>query len=294
MALPRRIQFVPNQLENRVTHFLCIPLLDSASRPRFRASIQPLLRHPALANVPTTAFRPPGVVHLPLEAFDLATREQFTAFTGFLERLDIVDILEAAAICCKNGVKFNAQKYWSERTPLKRPFSNRRSAMRASTPLVVLISGLRCKEGKEAATDSLSVYVIDPTYRLVPLYDSLRVALHSAGFLRHTTGRDGLRMREQAKRQAASKHAVKILRMFPKRGEIVPCVHLPGLYRSRDAPRFDARGALAKFQNHSWLENVRLGKISLCRRGLTKKLSEGAGGIDSDMELAEDFSIPLP
>lgn len=165
MSFARQIKFVPDvHKQNLPTHFLCIPLLDSASTPHYRASMRPLLNHPALASVPTTFFRPPGVLHLSLETISLAKPEQFSAATKLLESFNIVDILETAAMCHKNGVGFDSQRYWTQQSQQMQIYPKRRSHRRETIPLEVSLSGLWCYEGFEANINCLWTDVFDSTY----------------------------------------------------------------------------------------------------------------------------------
>jgi activating signal cointegrator complex subunit 1 len=293
MSWGRPLKFVKNSADNS-THFLCIPLLAPAVRPRFRASIASLLNHPAWARVPTEAIRPPGTLHISLGGFNLLRPDDATAATKLLESIDIANVLEISAACSKNGIKFDPKRYVAEHSQQRHSTLKKTSSLLETGPVKVCLRGLWCKQGKEAASSRLGIGVVDPTYRLQPVAETIRHAFHFAGF---AFSSEILLHRDKTNRTMEEFLSTPIIQavimQMMRSGNIVSSFQHPGKFR-QETPEVDLRDVLTEYQNHTWLENLRLEKVSLCRLGMAKEILRRGGGIDSDMELFEDFSIPLP
>lgn len=81
-----------------LTHFLCVPLINAASRPRFEASLrkfnEDLSAYPATAQLANSqVVRPVGSLHLTLGVMSLASPGRVRAAMEFLSSLDIEGII---------------------------------------------------------------------------------------------------------------------------------------------------------------------------------------------------------
>ena len=162
------------------------------------------------------------------------------------------------------------------------------------------IAGIHCRQGREAASRRLSTTVTDPSGRLGLLRMVLHIAFESAGFmgtatriLRNTLSKSGRVY--WADDDISSALPVLLLDM-PSSKHVIPCKYNPGKFR-HPPERVDLRAVLSEFQNHTWATKVPLQKISLCRMdemGIRRTLARCGGGIDSDVELFEEFSVPIP
>ncbi|KAK4692810.1 activating signal cointegrator complex subunit 1, partial [Lecanoromycetidae sp. Uapishka_2] len=86
----------------QLTHFLCLPLVNSSTRPQWQASIQRFTAEVSGPDVPEEsrlspkAIRPVGAIHLTLGVMSLLTPERVEAACTFLRSLDMSAILRTA------------------------------------------------------------------------------------------------------------------------------------------------------------------------------------------------------
>ena len=91
MVLTRWINYAKdvNDVYN-LTHFICIPLITSSSRPLLRHSLGVLRESPASAGIPSEAFVPLGMLQMNLRIpMSLSTPSRFANAKKLLENLDL-------------------------------------------------------------------------------------------------------------------------------------------------------------------------------------------------------------
>lgn len=166
----------------RLTHFLCLPLVNQTSAPQlvksladFQASI-PLISPPAAARaeaaghavriplVPDGAMRPLGTLHLTLGVMSLTTQERVEEALAFLQSLDLVAMMREA-----------------EAEAVRDPLTVERE-MAALQPLRISLASLHALPSTRSAT-ILHAQPIDPTSRLYPFSVRLRNKFIEAGFM---------------------------------------------------------------------------------------------------------------
>ena len=285
-----------------ITHLLCLPVVTTASRPHFRSFIINLLNDSEASALPREDIRPLGTLHLAVGGLNLKEPKRFAAAKELLHKFDIASVLEVAGRCAKDGVKFDAERYWSGYVD---SFTNRHRQAASShndvIPLNVTVSGLSSGPvPNDKPSWNLDTFIIDRSHRLGPLWKSLYHAFQSAGFCefetnpharynrKHPTQRD----RRWLERMAASILPLRILGAVKGR-TLVPRRRQPGKLCAPNGPKFNAQRLIEKYRNHVWINNTRLGRLSICRMGMHEAMRRGRRGLDSDLEFAEDISIPL-
>ena len=82
-----------------LTHFLCLPLITTASRPQFQASLQRFTSEVTTTNeageaqLAAKAIRPVGSLHLTIGVMSLLTPERLDAACTMLREFDIAGLL---------------------------------------------------------------------------------------------------------------------------------------------------------------------------------------------------------
>lgn len=171
----------------RLTHFLCLPLVNAASMQQletslaaFKAAHQSVRGSPSKSHkepssscleIPDKAFRPLGTLHLTLGVMSLS-KEQLTQATSFLQSLDLAGLMhEAERVAIQSRHKDGRKSH---------------STSRVSTPdmpLTVSLESLTALPQVDAAK-SLYASPVDPTGRLYPFCVMLREKFMEAGFVK--------------------------------------------------------------------------------------------------------------
>ncbi|KAE8415690.1 AKAP7 2'5' RNA ligase-like domain-containing protein [Aspergillus pseudocaelatus] len=180
-----------------LTHFLCLPLVNSTSLPQlesslaaFKASIpRRALRYgaPEQPLIPDGALRPVGTLHLTLGVMSLPTKDRLSEAIEFFQSLDLVTMVREAekiASARAQGRKRN--------TPLVSAAEQSSSSSAGEvaksqgesppSPFTVSLESLHALPRARAAT-VLHAAPVDPTARLYPFCELLRDRFLEAGFL---------------------------------------------------------------------------------------------------------------
>lgn len=176
----------------QLTHFLCLPLVNSTSLPQletslatFKASIplsphqHPNPRAPTQPLIPDGALRPIGTLHLTLGVMSLTTPERLDDALQFFHSLDLAAMArEAEAIASKHKD--------GKGTKIQQPASAAGSDLVLSTgaprPFTISLESLHALPRARAAT-VLHAAPVDATSRLYPFCEMLRNKFLEAGFL---------------------------------------------------------------------------------------------------------------
>ncbi|KAG5298281.1 nitrositive-stress induced transcript [Histoplasma ohiense] len=205
----------PQQMRNitsrpRLTHFLCLPLVNSTSIPQlvsslaeFRDSI-PLVPPPVSALVaasaqlphtplfPNGALRPLGTLHLTLGVMSLPTKERLEEALAFFHSLDLESMLR--------DVEAQARAVTAGESGI----SNAIAADTAPQPLIIDLKSLHALPKARAAT-ILHAQPVDNTSRLYPFCVSLRNKFIEAGFIEQEMIKNSPRSKNQAGRISGNK-----------------------------------------------------------------------------------------
>ncbi|KAK1674411.1 kinase A anchor protein [Colletotrichum godetiae] len=222
------------------THFLCIPLVTSASRPQLSkslASFKADVTNPDSFAVQPDAVRPLGTLHLTLGIMSLAKDEGISKATEVLKSLKPRDILAGITPL-------------SSSTPLAGKAQST-SAPETDSPLRITLRGLHCmKSGPRADPSKASVLYAPPEQGegvFQTFCEKIRATFEEAGVI----GKDdrGLLL-----------HAT-----------IVNTIYVKGGW-SKKGPKLtiDARDILDRYDDYIWMEDVPLEKITICRMGAKK------------------------
>lgn len=177
-----------------LTHFLCLPLVDSTSLPQLESSIAafkaahppvPVAELPNARNqtaaheqdasrplIPEGAIRPLGTLHLTVGVMSLPTPERLEQALSFFESLDLAALMrEAERVAIQSRRRRNAQDPCAEIAQGSE-----------QQPLSISLESLHALPRAKAAT-VLHASPVDPTGRLYPFCVMLRDKFLEAGFL---------------------------------------------------------------------------------------------------------------
>ncbi|PGG98277.1 hypothetical protein AJ79_08914 [Helicocarpus griseus UAMH5409] len=170
-----------NNSKPRLTHFLCLPLVNATSIPQLVSSLAefksaiPLMPPPVSARVaasaqlphtpllPDGALRPLGTLHLTLGVMSLPTQERLEEALNFLQSLDLESMLRDAETQARAAVA--AETTSAPPQPLSINLTSLHALPRAKTATI------------------LHAQPVDATSRLYPFCVSLRNKFIEAGFI---------------------------------------------------------------------------------------------------------------
>ncbi|KAJ5603372.1 hypothetical protein N7537_006328 [Penicillium hordei] len=177
---PCKLRLEKRQMRPQLTHFLCLPLVNTKSLPQLDASLAAFksahIADPGPASqpssdgqgntsrlgLPSTAFRPLGTLHLTLGVMSLANKERLDQALTFFQSLDLEALMNEA-----ERVTAQAQQ---------------KRTLHRSSPLTVSLESLHALPQGQSAT-ILHASPVDPTGRLLPFCIKLRDKFIEAGFI---------------------------------------------------------------------------------------------------------------
>lgn len=197
---PKHQSRTPAKKEKRpqLTHFLCLPLVNSTSLPQLESSLAafkaeiPSPTHDQSAEphplIPDAAIRPVGTLHLTLGVMSLPSPERLDEAIRFLQSLDLVALVREAARIAR------------VRTPGKAPPQEalgsdgpselgKQGEERSPSPFTVSLESLHALPRARSAT-VLHAAPVDSTSRLYPFCEMLRDKFLDAGFLQGEVQKD--------------------------------------------------------------------------------------------------------
>lgn len=170
-----------------LTHFLCLPLVNSASISQLERSLSAFKTthqahpetnvvngraSPSRLGLPGTAFRPLGTLHLTLGVMSL-TKERLDQAILFLQSLDLESLMhEAERVASRSR----------SRSQTHPPHVSQTST--SNTPFSVSLESLHALPQASSAT-ILHASPVDPTNRLYPFCVMLRDKFIEAGFIQN-------------------------------------------------------------------------------------------------------------
>lgn len=271
------------------THFLCIPLVTSASRASLQDSIR-AFRNDILRNgISEAAVRPIGSVHLTIGVMCLPTEDSLQDACQLLEGLDISTLLNGTfeghvAINQSIGSAelSHAEEIPTEETPLaslkasisppdtghQGPADHRVSE--TTKPLEVSLRSLYSMRDP-LNTSILYAHPEDASGRLLPFCEKLHDVFKNAGILRNEN-------------RALKLHATVFNGQHAR-------VRVPG--KAGKVPlSIDATALLKRWKDTSWTGSFELEKVAICR--MRAEDVYDASGAVVDKEYTEVTSVPLP
>ncbi|KAK3343724.1 kinase A anchor protein [Lasiosphaeria hispida] len=256
------------------THFLCIPLVNAASRPQLAQSLSAFradVSSPASFGVPEDAVRPVGTLHLTLGVFSFPKDEGLDRASELLSSLRLREMLANIKPPTMPGASEPEPAATAAETKGKGEFT---SETPPEAALAITLRGLESMQLPEKA----SVLYAPPVDGLGTLYafcERLRAAFQEAELmadekrplLLHATILNTIYVKGgRGPRGRGGKHG--------KRGEKLT---------------IDARGILDRYDDQIWMEDVRVDKIAICRMGAKKTEVDGAEDEAYEVEAEVEF-----
>ncbi|KAJ6062706.1 uncharacterized protein N7446_006826 [Penicillium canescens] len=183
-------QKVRKEKRQPLTHFLCLPLINTTSITQLESSITgfktahlpgPGSTSPACPNdqastsrlvIPSSAFRPLGTLHLTLGVMSLCNKERLEQAISFFRSLDLKALIsEADQVAARKR---------NTHTPSESSVSTHVTDQ--DQPLIVSLESLHALPSAKSAT-VLHASPVDPTGRLYPFCVMLRDKFIGAGFI---------------------------------------------------------------------------------------------------------------
>lgn len=288
----------PAAKKQPLTHFLCLPLTTSTSKPQLEASIASFREHVASEQPQETAsedgvtriihpkaIRPVGVMHCTLGVMSL-DHDRLDRAIKLLQSLDITQLLlrSRSAADTPPGTTVDQQEIITPKEPstndgrpisLRRPVSpppaERASRAATSDPLTIDLKGLVSMHVPEK-TSIVYIEPCDSSERLYPMCLALQEIFK----------REGLLVPDDRKLKL---HATLVNTIYAKGRKS------QGHGSKANAPmKIDARALLDKYADFVWAKDVVLDRIAICEMGAKKRIENGEVVGEEYTEVA---SVPL-
>lgn len=251
----------------QLTHFLCLPLINSSSRPVLEASLASF-RNGVADSLPSKAIRPVGALHCTLGVMSLSQR-QLEAAIETLQACDVVETLrQVGGEMLSGDIK----------------------------ALRIDLQGLESMH-EPHNTSILYVAPRDSTQRLLPFCLAVQAKFQEKSLL--VSDDRPLRLHATIANTIYAKSSMlkqKVSRQRQDSSSAASEAPLDGSSghgpNAKSSLRIDARGLLEQHKNYTWAENVTLDRIAICEMGAKKKYDEEGRLIGE--EYKEVASIALP
>lgn len=229
-----------------LTHFLCIPLVNSTSRPQLQASLRQFANDVAIApaiEIPNKDIKHVGSLHLTLGVMSLETKERLDTACVLLHSPELIrSIREATKFRPVDPIRLDEPTETTQ-SPLSQGTDSgiEIQKLEPQVPsLRVNLLGL-CAMRSPESTSVLFARPIDSTDRLFNLCLAIRQIFVTANLLER--GQDSLLL-----------HAT-----------VVNIRYNGASKRSRRLKGIDARDLIKKYDGFEWAKDVNLEKVSICR-----------------------------
>lgn len=264
-----------------LTHFLCLPLVTSASRPQWQASLQKLdsdvASTPSLQNLRFGACRPLGTLHLTFGLLSLETEERKRAACDLLQSPGVLSVayrkIDSSQPADPTQTKSSEASVTEQQTLDLDP---------EASPFSTTLSGLHSM-GSPSSTTVLYSLPEDPAARLHNLCTAIREVFKSANLLVHED-------------RPLLLHVTIINTIYNRpqshvdqKGES----ELDGSNQksNRRPKRIDATELIEKYARVEWAKDFRVEKVSICKMGAQKIVKDG---MVVDSEYSELCHVDLP
>lgn len=234
------------------THFLCIPLVNAASRPQLVSSLASFaadVTSPESYGVPAGAIRPVGTLHLTLGVMSFPKNE------GVEKAVELLNTLMPRQIL--------ASVRPQEPIPAETKVETGGSSAPAPPPLLsVTLKGVLSMQPAAKATVLYSPPA-DADQILQRFCEKIKATFQEAGLMMDEDNRPLLL------------HAT-----------ILNTIYVKGARHGKKRERLtiDARGILDRYDDFVWMEDVPVEKIAICRMG-AKKQDDGDEAYEVEAEI---------
>lgn len=274
-----------------LTHFLCLPLVNSTSRFQLQSSLSHFaadISQPGPngePKVPSRAIRPVGALHLTIGVMSLQTPERIDQAYTFLKGLDIKGLLRTAVAdhppdapksdrtTSQLGTAF-ASSSSSPNQPLASLLPvDLPSAPMEAEPLIVALTNL---SPMQSPMSTSSLYASPtPLHPILPFAQRLHDAFLAAGFLLPPPSNRSLKL-----------HATLVNTIYVKQSA-------GGKSRwGKGSAKIDAREVLEKWGETTWAEGVKLEKVAICEMGAKKVKNEEGKVVDEVYQEVASLELP--
>ena len=269
-----------------LTHFLCIPLVTSLSKPQlekawsvFTTRVAGEARDTDQSNVriPAKAIRPVGTIHLTLGVMSLDD-EKLEAAKSFLRNLAVTPLLRDSSQATKatESLVPDSVAITPNDNLAKEPGAVSDALPDPAIPsLVVSMAGIQPIHSPTSTT-ILYAAPMGSSSRLFPFCEALRKTFVDSEFLLPDS------------------------RPLKLHATIVNTVYVKGRQKRRrggghgkdkeEGLKIDATEIIREFENYVWMENVRLDRISICEMGAKKVVVDG--NIAEEYREVESIGLP--
>lgn len=229
-----------------LTHFLCIPLVSSVSRPQLQLSLRHLADNVAAA--PGTGPSPQdikyvGSLHLTLGVMSLETKERIETACTLLQSLDLVNIIREAATSQTTEANKSDQPRETARStvPSDQDTHSSEQTVGPQDPRICISLRDLCAMHAPESTSILYARPVDPTNRLFSVCHAIQQTFSAANLL-------------ERQKEPLLLHATIVNVRSGRTGR-----------RTRRSKRVDARNLVAAYQGFDWAKDFHLEKVSICR-----------------------------
>ncbi|GAB7349209.1 hypothetical protein MBLNU459_g8135t1 [Dothideomycetes sp. NU459] len=311
-----------------LTHFLCVPLVTSASRPQLEKSVQRFKEDVCgsakdsikASFVSEKAVRPVGAIHLTLGVMSL-NPEDLVEAKALLKQVNIADLL--------HDVKTSQARQWSLEGQIssldEKPQPNSFAVNEPTAPTLIrpisppptsgtprpLTISLRSLVSMHPPQKTSILYTApeDLSGRLHLLCLALRTRFQAAGFLvedkrplkLHATlvntiyakGRRPRGRRQPPKAKATSSPAVSAGEKATVDERDAREDRSQGHGPDAKAPlRMDATAVLERYADYVWAENFELDRVAICEMGAKKVLNDKAEVVGEEYKEVAVLRLP--
>jgi activating signal cointegrator complex subunit 1 len=265
----------PRGPPKRLTHFFCIPLVTSTSRPQLQKSLDAFRtdtkddRTPENPRgIPERAIRPVGTIHLTLGVMSLLTPERVDGALALLRSLDTSSLLSPPPAKVAAAAPDKSEKQME---------NSKHKTGEKQNPLQITLRGLNSMHDP-AKTSILYTAPSLPSDQLYAFCNRLKDAF--AEFL------------------------VQENRPLLLHATILNTVYVPGVRdrsggqgaghgKNKAKMTIDARGLLERYTEFVWMEDVRLEKLAICRMG-ARRVKDAEGRETGEEEYVVEGEAELP
>lgn len=306
MGKPKSGRRPPAAKKPPLTHFLCLPLVTSESRPRLEIALNTFKEGVSQqvsagsdgarqsGNIVTTtsgidpkSIRPVGALHCTLGVMSLDDKKLSEAIE-FLQSIDVRQVLnEANGQSADSSDAGPSTTSSSTPTALARPISPPNMTKEAE-PLVIDLKGILPMHAPQK-TSILYAAPTEPSGRLLPFCLGIQKLFQAKGFLVEDT--------RELKLHATIVNTIyaKARKRPPPRGSQASSAgqESSGHGPNANSPlKIDATAILENYKDFRWAEGVVLDRIAICEMG-AKKITNSDGEV-LDQEYTEVATIQLP
>ena len=256
-----------------LTHFLCLPLVTSESRPQLQESLQQFSADILTSGsdgrgiIPEKAIRPVDTLHLTLGVMSLREPEKLERAQKLLQTIDPQSFLQMASMATAEQGTLPSQ------------------VPKEGAPLTISLESVVSMH-PPASTSILYTTPVDTTNRLGPFCQLLRDAFQKEGLveedgrplLLHATILNTTYASERGTNNRRARG--KVMRGGGKHGSVAGKI------------TFDASEIMSRYEDFLFVKDMRVGDIAICRMGAKRIVDEGTGSTTEEYEVVDKISLP--